>query len=415
MRLLELAVKNIGPFDEARVEFLREDEGLKPTVTFLTGQNGTGKTILLDAIRGFFGVHYGRLEREIWRGNTPFAVDLLHRFHVTEATDIRRHAVTQLHSDSPFVHRDSSLFQLPIEVRHGQRIPPPWVVDFWRSQLSTSSYAIKNLATIDHRALYAGALQGTVNNAAVTELLCHFDYLRDSRAPREKATGEALYALAEKIVRFSLLDGELVGVERLTFTPKVRQGGHEVPLANISSGNAYLVQRLLSLLGRMYSLHVLRESDPATIHETPGLLMIDEAENHLHPIWQKRLIPGIREIFPNLQIIAATHSPFVLASVPDARVYVCRYEPDSQRCTVSEETAAYQNKPVDEILASPAFDETLPFGEEISKLLRARDAAIAEGDRATRERVETELLKRNPTYFAHFEIDREIEALRRAG
>lgn len=413
MRLLELAVKNIGPFDEARVEFLREDEGLKPTVTFLTGQNGTGKTILLDAIRAVFGFEFATLEREIWRRDEPFAIKVTHTFRSTDGLGPKTQTLNILSAGRPFDPLSDELIYLPDELK--SRRPPYWVVDFWRSQLSTGSYEIKNLATIDHRALYTGALQGTVNNAAVTELLCHFDYLRDSRAPREKATGEALYALAEKIVRFSLLDGELVGVERLTFTPRVRQGGHEVPLANISSGNAYLVQRLLSLLGRMYSLHVLRESDPATIHETPGLLMIDEAENHLHPIWQKRLIPGIRAIFPNLQIIAATHSPFVLASVPDARVYVCRYEPESQRCTVSEETAAYQNKPVDEILASPAFDETLPFGDEISALLRERDAAIAASDRATRERVEAELLKRNPTYFAHFEIDREIEALRRAG
>ncbi|MEZ4410200.1 MAG: AAA family ATPase [Polyangiales bacterium] len=286
-----------------------------------------------------------------------------------------------------------------------------WVVDFWRSQLSTGSYEIKNLATIDHRSLYSGALQGTVNNAAVTELLCHFDYLRDSRAP-QKATSGPLRALAEKIVRFSLLD-RLVGVRQLTFTEGSFQGGHEVPLANISSGNAYLVQRLLSLLGRMYSLRPPR-SDPATIHETPGLLMIDEAENHLHPIWQKRLIPGIREIFPNLQIIAATHSPFVLASVPDARVYVCRYEPDSQRCTVSEETAAYQNKPVDEILASPAFDETLP-AETRSASSSARATRPSPRETARRGSASSQLLTRNPTYFAHFEIDREIEALRRAG
>jgi hypothetical protein len=77
----------------------------------------------------------------------------------------------------------------------------------------------------------------------------------------------------------------------------------------------------------------------------------------------------VRDIFPNLQIIAATHSPFVLASVPDARVYVCQYDPATRRTTISEETAAYQNKPVDEILSMSAFDGTGPFGEEITGLL----------------------------------------------
>jgi hypothetical protein len=294
------------------------------------------------------------------------------------------------------------------------KTPAPWVVDFWRSQLANDDPRIHSLTSINHRALYQGALQGVVTNASVTHLLCHFDYLRDSRNPGERATGQALYALAEKIIRFSLLDGELVDIERSTFTPRARQGGHVVPLASISSGNAYLVQRMISLLGRMYSLHMLRESDPATLHEAPGLLLIDEAENHLHPAWQKRFLPGVREIFPNLQIIAATHSPFVLASVPDARVYVCQYDPATRRTTVSEETASYQNKPVDEILSMPAFDGTGPFAREITELLDARRIAIAAKDEGRRREVEQKLMALNPTYFGYLDLDRQIEALKRA-
>jgi AAA domain, putative AbiEii toxin, Type IV TA system len=290
----------------------------------------------------------------------------------------------------------------------------PWIVDFWRSQLATGPYRIQALETVNHRSLYEGSLQGNVSNTSVTQLLCHLDYLRDSREPREQALGQALYALAERIIKFSLLDGELIGIERITFTPKVRQGGHEVPLGNISSGNAYLARRMLSLLGRMYSLHVLRGGDPAEIHRTPGLLLIDEAENHLHPVWQKKFIPGIREIFPNLQIIAATHSPFILASVPDARVYVCHYDPELRRSVVREETEAYQNKPVDEILASPAFDGTLPFGPEITELLRSRKEAIKANDGPKRLAIEGELERRNPTYFSYLTVDHQLSELGKA-
>jgi len=413
MRILELAIENVGPFDHAQLEFLRPDEIEAGGVTFLTGRNGTGKTILLDAIRAFFGEHYCRLERNILRPGTKPSLVVTHTFSDSDEVQVLRTGASQLHRN-PYFNTGSPIASLPHGVKIGVRTPPPWVVDFWRSQLAVDTHEIQHLGAIDHRALYQGSLQGTLRNAAITELLCHFDYLRDSRKAQEKATGEALYALAAKIIKFSLLDGEFVGVERLTFTPLVRQGGHEVPLANVSSGNAYLVQRLIALLGRMYSLHVLRESDPATLHTTPGLLLIDEAENHLHPLWQKRLIPGIRDIFPGLQIIAATHSPFVLASVPDARVYVCRYDAEGQRCTVTEETAAYQNKPVDEILASSAFDETPPFGDEITALLQRRKQAITDGDWTLRRQVEDELVRRNPTYFAHFDIDREMESLRRA-
>jgi predicted ATPase len=414
MRIYALDLENIGPFDEAHIEFSAEGEA-SPGVTLLTGRNGTGKTIVLDAIRAFFGPQYGVLERSIVRKGVAFHVDVTLDFDASETSSVRTVRLDRLNK-AEHIHSDlGGLNNLPRWMEQTAGRPPPWVVDFWRSQPAPEDQRIQSLSAIQHHLLYTSSLQGQVDGAHVTQLLCHFDYLRDSRTPRERATGEALYALAEKILRFALLDGELVGIERLTFTPMVRQGAHAVPLANVSSGNAYLVQRMISLLGRMYSLHVLRETDPATIHEAPGLLLIDEAENQFHPEWQKRFLPGVRDIFPNLQIIATTHSPFVLASVPDARVYVCHYDPATRRTTVREETAAYQSKPVDEILASSAFDHTQPFGPEITALLTERKRAVAAKDEAARDEVERKLVELNPTYFGYLDLDRRLEALRKAG
>ena len=47
----------------------------------------------------------------------------------------------------------------------------------------------------------------------------------------------------------------------------------------------------------------------------PAILLIDEIENHLHPTWQRRVIPALLEHFPGLQIFATTHSPFVVAGL----------------------------------------------------------------------------------------------------
>ena len=55
--------------------------------------------------------------------------------------------------------------------------------------------------------------------------------------------------------------------------------------------------------------------------DLPAILFIDEIENHLHPAWQRRLIPVFLEHFPNLQIIATTHSPFPIAGLKAGQVH----------------------------------------------------------------------------------------------
>ena len=53
----------------------------------------------------------------------------------------------------------------------------------------------------------------------------------------------------------------------------------------------------------------------------PAILFIDEIENHLHPSWQRRFIPVFLEHFPNLQIIATTHSPFPVSGLKAGQVH----------------------------------------------------------------------------------------------
>ncbi|MEY4978015.1 MAG: hypothetical protein RLZZ352_285 [Pseudomonadota bacterium] len=48
------------------------------------------------------------------------------------------------------------------------------------------------------------------------------------------------------------------------------------------------------------------------IEETPGVVTIDELDLHLHPQWQRTVIQDLLSVFPNLQFIATSHSPFLL-------------------------------------------------------------------------------------------------------
>lgn len=55
------------------------------------------------------------------------------------------------------------------------------------------------------------------------------------------------------------------------------------------------------------------------------VVTFDEPENHLHPSMQKAFLPNIVAAFPNIQIIAVTHSPFIISAMQNSDVYVLRY------------------------------------------------------------------------------------------
>jgi len=54
--------------------------------------------------------------------------------------------------------------------------------------------------------------------------------------------------------------------------------------------------------------------------ETPGVVLIDELDVHLHPRWQRRVVDDLRKTFPKIQFVATTHSPQILGEVPAGQV-----------------------------------------------------------------------------------------------
>lgn len=88
------------------------------------------------------------------------------------------------------------------------------------------------------------------------------------------------------------------------------------------------------------------------IFSQPIVLFLDEVDIHLHPKWQRRILPAIQTLLPNAQVFVSTHSPFVVGSVEDAWVYrlpdpqqmICRdpHIPETIQPTPSSAGKSYQ-------------------------------------------------------------------------
>ncbi len=60
------------------------------------------------------------------------------------------------------------------------------------------------------------------------------------------------------------------------------------------------------------------------VHQTPGVVLIDELDMHLHPKWQRILTSGLKRAFPAVQFIVASHSPQVLGELQPEEIIVLR-------------------------------------------------------------------------------------------
>ena len=95
--------------------------------------------------------------------------------------------------------------------------------------------------------------------------------------------------------------------------------------ANLSAGQKMMVALIADIAIKVVSqnAHLLQENQPYNSDEfppeiltkTPGLVLIDELDAHLHPKWQRRVVGDLKHTFPMIQFVCTSHSPFVIQSL----------------------------------------------------------------------------------------------------
>lgn len=92
------------------------------------------------------------------------------------------------------------------------------------------------------------------------------------------------------------------------------RGNEVLPVMSLSAGYQSLVWMVFDIAYRMAVLNPFMKE---RIVMTSGIVLIDEIDMHLHPKWQWNIINALQKVFPNVQFIAATHSPILFASAKD--------------------------------------------------------------------------------------------------
>ena len=90
----------------------------------------------------------------------------------------------------------------------------------------------------------------------------------------------------------------------------------EIPISKLSAGYQSLLWMIMDLANRVCLLNPELESR----EQVTGIVLIDEIDLHLHPKWQWNVIEALRKTFAGVQFIIATHSPIVISAAKEANL-----------------------------------------------------------------------------------------------
>ncbi|MCB9739475.1 MAG: AAA family ATPase [Deltaproteobacteria bacterium] len=175
-------------------------------------------------------------------------------------------------------------------------------------------------------------------------------------------------------------------VESRRFQIGADRQASKVPASWLSHGYQSVIALVADVIGRA----ALAEGagsviDPA---ELRGVLLIDEVDLHLHPGWQRSVVPALSKAFPRLQIIASTHSPMVIADLRPEQVVVL--EMDDERGVLASQQGEPGEPPqlltAAQLLSTYFGVQSSRAGELRGKLRQLRDLLAMAGDETTATR-----------------------------
>jgi len=120
----------------------------------------------------------------------------------------------------------------------------------------------------------------------------------------------------------------IAGASGLHFDPLIGEvvidfgGGGMQPFNNLSDGQRSMLAMVgdLATKAAMLNPHL----GAAALAQTPGIVLIDELDLHLHPKWQRRVAADLKRTFPSLQFVCTTHSPQIIGELSREEVRLLR-------------------------------------------------------------------------------------------
>ncbi len=299
MRLTKITMKQFAPFADGEMEFpaVEGAEDLAEVHLF-TGENGTGKTRVLAALMGAMG-NVGPLHDRV-RQDSGAEIEV--------------------------AAEDGGLWQFKDGAENPKTPSLPIQLDIFDYVYALGGSGIALLEEAPNgaalelkpaRAHESLTLSGPVGGGGIIQRLMKLRMgvaLERDAAPNASEVGRLTACLGK-------LEQAIRDITEREFSLHVEQGRELKLNAQWDGQRLYFrelpdgLRSLLNWLAGWVVLQAEHYEEAAMPLNKPVTLILDEPENHLHPAWQRRVLPALQRLFPKAQMFVVTHSPFVVSSL----------------------------------------------------------------------------------------------------
>lgn len=374
MRLESVELKNFKAIETAELQ-------LEKKSTIIFGVNGTGKSTILRSINLLYANIINQIvnRKELKQNYTIQLEDIQYGKKDTQVT-----ARIDMEDESFSYHRglirntgkrydDRSSLKKMVDIFHEKYITDeeqrdiPIFTNYGTNRLVLDiPLRIRTHHTFDTYSAFEKAIENKI------DFRTFFEWYRnqeDYENEQKIETGNLTYQdRALKAVRnaiLAMLDecSNLRVARKPRLEMKIDKKDISLNVSQMSDGEK-CTMALLGDLARRLTL-----ANPMKINPLlgEGVVLIDEIELHMHPLWQRKILSTLKRTFPNIQFIVTTHSPIVLSEADeDYNVFFTNQENSNIKVTKISQLSGYDTNAVLE-----QFMETKAFNAKTEELIHS--------------------------------------------
>ena len=347
MFLKSISLRNFRCFSDLEIQFPRK-------LTVIVGENGAGKSTILEAASIAVGTLTAAME-----GLTNYGIkksDAHYKyFEVGSVIDVQPQFPVEIKATGALDGKDvqwvrslvyakgrgglagaKELTKIADEyqqrLRRGDATLVLPIISYYGTGRLWDQHREKRYDTFEKNTRsngYIDSLDGAANDKLMMKWFQKMtiqQYQREKQIPEYETVCKAMAQCFRQItgcsevkVQYNLDTNEIDILYTNTSGVKVR-----IPMNQLSDGYRCTISLIADIAYRMAILNP--QLLDRVLVETAGVVLIDEIDLHLHPVWQQRILQDLQQIFPNVQFIVTTHAPAVINSVPAENLILLKGE-----------------------------------------------------------------------------------------